>query len=74
MPPSLRRMTTVAERGRPPVATPKRNIMSIRGSEAWRDWLGELADHVHMPGTTLVDQALMHYAESKGFKKPMPKR
>jgi hypothetical protein len=60
--------------GRPKVANPKRQILSIKGSEEWRDWLRGLADHVHMPATTLIDQALIKFARGVGYDEPMPKR
>ena len=60
--------------GRPKAVQPKRQIISMRGSEEWREWLNALADHAHMPATTLIDQALLRYAQSVGFEQPMPKR
>ena len=72
--PSMTKPKPGAKKGRPKVDAPKRNIVSIGGSEEWRAWLGKLADHAHMPNTTLIDQALIRYAETIGFKAPMPKR
>ena len=61
--------------GRPKAeGPPRRPTLSIKSTEAWREWLGDLADHCHMPSTVVIDQALILYAEAHGFKKPMPKR
>jgi hypothetical protein len=62
------------KRGRPEVAQPKRNVLSIRGSEEWRDWLHEAADHFGMPPTAFIVYVLKQYSQSNGFEKPMPKR
>jgi hypothetical protein len=52
----------------------KRNVIAMRGTEEWRDWLNELADASRLPATILIDHALMEFAKNHGFKKPMPKR
>src|SRR4051812_18148840 len=60
--------------GRPRVESPKRNVVTLRGSEEWRDWLNELADHCGLPTTVLIAQAVKDYAKAEGFGKPMPRR
>jgi hypothetical protein len=52
----------------------QRTILALKGSEEFGEWLSELARHVGLPQTNTIDQALQAYAESRGFKKPMPKR
>lgn len=61
-------------RGRPPVEEPKRNVLSLRGTVAWRDWLQELAKHCRLPASAVVDQAIVSYARQQGFKTPPPER
>lgn len=60
--------------GRPRAESPKRQVVSLRGSEAWRDWLNGLADHCRIPATTLVDVALAKYAKDMGYGVDPPKR
>lgn len=65
------------EMGRPkkqrgPGEDPK--AVTIKGSEAWRSWVNELADFRRLRTTDLIDQALVEYAERHGFTKRAPKR
>jgi hypothetical protein len=60
--------------GRPKGPAQKPQVISMRGNLEWRAWLNELADHAHMPASTLIDQALIRFAREAGFQKPMPKR
>lgn len=57
-----------------PLATDRRQIISIRGTEAWRDWLNRLSEHCRTDAAKLVDAALVAYAKSQGFDEPPPKR
>jgi hypothetical protein len=57
-----------------PLDTVRRQIISIRGTEEWRDWLNRLSDHCRTDGAKLVDAALVAYAQSKGFNEPPPRR
>jgi hypothetical protein len=52
----------------------RRNIVSIRGTEAWRDWLMGLAEHRRLKAADVIDQALIEYAERYGYKVPAPRR
>ncbi len=52
---------------------PKRQILGIRGSEAYKDWLARFAEHERSDMVDLVDDALAAYANAKGFEPP-PKR
>lgn len=49
-------------------------ILAMRGTEAWKAWIDRLARHCRLTTTTLVDQALVRYAEEVGFKEPPPER
>lgn len=60
--------------GRPKVPNPKRQVISLRGSEEWREWLNGLADHCRIPATALIDVALTRYAKEAGYEEPPPKR
>jgi len=53
---------------------PKGNVLSIRGSEAWRDWVGRLADHNRLKGADVIDGALVAFAKQEGFNEPAPRR
>jgi hypothetical protein len=60
--------------GRPKLPDPKKNIVTLRGSEAFRDWLNNLADHCRLPASAVIDQALIAYARQQGFDQEPPKR
>jgi|GEM_PF-1192536 len=53
---------------------PKYNVLSIRGSTEWRDWLNRLSDHCRLKSADVVDRALIVYAKQEGFTEPPPKR
>jgi hypothetical protein len=53
---------------------PKRMIFAMRGSEAFRVWMEELAEHCGMSVSMLVDRSLRRTAKAEGFTKPAPKR
>lgn len=53
----------------------KQNVLSIRGSEEWREWVHHFCDHVRMKSASdLIDQALVEHAKRMGFNEPPPKR
>jgi hypothetical protein len=52
----------------------RRNVVSIRGTEAWRDWLMGLATHRRLSAADVIDQALIEYAQKYGYTKPAPPR
>lgn len=61
--------------GRPKGLTPpKRPSVSLKGSLEWRDWLKGLADHMDMPATVVIDQALKAYAKANGYDEDFPGR
>ena len=63
-------------RGRPKGAGagPKGNVLSIRGAEEWRAWVGRLADHSRLKVADVIDRALLTYAKQEGFTEPAPRR
>jgi len=52
----------------------RRNVVSIRGTERWRDWLMGLAAHRRLKASDVIDQALIEYAQRHGYDKPAPPR
>jgi hypothetical protein len=63
-------------RGRPkgPAESPKGNVLSIRGSQEWRAWVGRLADHSRLKVADVIDRALLTYAKQEAFDEPAPRR
>jgi hypothetical protein len=56
---------------RQPVPEPvRKNIISVRGTEEWRDWLAEYASSRRVPVTSLIDQVLAEAAKRDGFRLP----
>ncbi len=61
--------------GRPPSPEgPKPNVLSIRGSTEWRDWLNRLSEHCRLKAADVIDRALIVYAQKEGFDEPAPRR
>ena len=53
---------------------PRKNVVSIRGTESWRDWLMGLAAHRRLKAVDVIDQALIEYAQKYGYNEPAPPR
>jgi hypothetical protein len=49
-------------------------VIAIRGTPDWHEWVFQLAEFRRTPVTSVIDQALVEYAERHGFKKPAPSR
>jgi hypothetical protein len=50
-------------------------LFSIRGRKSWLDWVDRLGAFVRQPNRAdLIDRALEHYAEHRGFKEKPPAR
>jgi hypothetical protein len=49
------------------------NIISMRGSRAWRAWLNRLAEKCRATPSALIDRALAELARREGFEEP-PRR
>lgn len=60
--------------GRPKTPDPKKTIMTIRGSDDWRDWVHRLAEHMRLKSSDLIDRALVELADKHGFKERPPQR
>ena len=61
-------------RGRPPLTGgQKKHILGLRGREEYKDWLGRFAERERSDVSDLVDDALVAYANLRGFETP-PKR
>lgn len=48
----------------------KKNLVVIKGYEAWGEWLEGLASRKGMPVTVLIDQALRDVAKREGYPDP----
>ena len=46
------------------------HAITVRGSEAYRDWAAEFAAVQRCPVSLLVDKALAEYAKAQGFRPP----
>jgi hypothetical protein len=49
-------------------------ILSLQCCPEFRRWLKGLADHCRTPIMTIMDHALVYYAEKTGFAEPAPMR
>src|SRR5947209_8112674 len=59
--------------GKPEPAA-RRNVVSIRGTEQWRDGLMGLAAHRRLKASDVIEQALIEYAQKYGYDKAPPPR
>lgn len=57
----------------PAASEPDPIIFSIRGSQAWREWLRQFAAHRRITTTALIDQVLAETAQREGFVAPPPR-
>jgi hypothetical protein len=57
----------------PPLG-PRRTVLTIKGTDEWREWLEGLSDFLRTPTSTIVDHALVRYAKEMGYQQPAPKR
>jgi hypothetical protein len=53
---------------------PRSTVLTIKGTEEWKEWLNGLSDHLRIPTSTIVDLALVRYAKESGYTKEPPKR
>ena len=61
-------------RPKTPEPATRKNVVSIRGTENWRDWLMGLAAHRRLKASDVIDQALIEYAERHGYTREAPPR
>jgi hypothetical protein len=59
---------------KPKPSEPRQTVLTIKGTEEWKDWLNELSNFLRIPTSTIVDLALVKYAKDVGFTKEPPKR
>jgi hypothetical protein len=59
-----------ATRRKAPEPVIRKNVISIRGTEEWRDWLIDYASSRRVPVTSLIDQVLAEAAKRDGFTPP----
>lgn len=55
-------------------STQRKAVLQMKGTEAWKGWLDRLAKYLRMPTSSVVDNALVEYAKSKGFPEEAPER
>jgi hypothetical protein len=60
--------------GRPSVPQPKRPIASFRGKPEFESWFEGLKKHSRLAGATLIEHALIEYAERHGYEPTPPER
>jgi predicted transcriptional regulator len=48
--------------------------VAVRASEAWKEWVDQLADYKRLTVADVIDQALVKYARDEGFPEAAPKR
>jgi hypothetical protein len=53
---------------------PRRTVLTIKGTDEWREWLEGLGDFLRTPTSTVVDHALVKYAREVGYAREAPKR
>jgi hypothetical protein len=49
-------------------------VLTMRGKPEWKTWLKKLSKHCRLKVSVCVEQALMEYAERRGFAEPSPER
>jgi hypothetical protein len=49
-------------------------VLTMRGRPEWKVWLKRLSKHCRLKVAVCVEQALMEYAERRGFDEPSPER
>ncbi len=69
-----RKTSSPEPRPAPPRDEPRKNVVSIRGTERWREWLAGLATHRRLSAADVIDQALIEYASKYGYKEKAPPR
>jgi hypothetical protein len=57
-----------------PEPTPRKVVLQMKGTDAWKEWLELLGKHLRTPTSTVVDHALVRYAKEMGFDREAPER
>lgn len=64
----------VVKKAPAPEPGPRRTVLTIKGTEEWREWLEGLSKHLRTPTSTIVDHALVRYAKEMGYQAEAPER
>jgi hypothetical protein len=65
--PSAKKKTAAAKAGTQP------NVLTLRGSVEWKDWLDRFAARMRTKPTAIIDLALAKLAEQERFPEPPPR-
>jgi ribosomal protein L16 Arg81 hydroxylase len=69
---------TMAKKKPAKAATPaperRRTVLTIKGTEEWREWLEALSRQLREPVSTAVDKAIVMYAKANNFDREAPER
>ena len=49
------------------------DVVSMRGTPEWRQWLNRLAEHCRNTPSATIDRALAELARREGFEGPPPR-
>jgi hypothetical protein len=63
-----------ADKDQNPAPVRRGTVLTIKGTEEWKEWLSGLSDHLRIPTSTIVDLALVQFAKSEGYEPAPPKR
>jgi hypothetical protein len=55
-------------------AEPTIPLFTLKGRRDFGAWVDALAEHAHLPKSTLVEHALLRMAKETGFPEPPPQR
>ena len=66
--------SSIKSKGKPVESVTRRTVLTIKGTDAWHQWIVRLAEHLRMPTSTVVDHALVQYAKAMGFEAEAPGR
>lgn len=69
-----KKRATAGTKKQAPEPGPRGTVLTIKGTDDWKDWLNGLSDHLRIPTSTIVDLALVRYAKEMGYTKEAPKR
>jgi hypothetical protein len=56
--------------GKPDGSARQKNVLALRGTDEWKEWLDGFATRKGMPVTVLVDHALRELAKRDGYQDP----
>lgn len=58
----------------PGPSPPRRVVLSVKGSDAWKAWLVKMITFSRLPTAYVIDLALRDYAEKIGYSDQPPPR